>query len=326
MQPTTGALRDLQQPLLERNTHDRPPRQRRASTEASIQAFEAKRMQHVEKQKNAIIEAIASRTTHFTGLSLASLNLSDNAQLLTLSLAFISVHLLTGVMWFHLVVGWPMDDSLYFCVVTVTTVGFGDFVPDTKRDKLFTCVYLLFGLWVLGVSIGVVLSCLGEMARRRRPEDDEEATAAGGGAPAASMSGQLSDTIAGSGLRIVLWVGTGALFFGVVEGRDWVDAVYLTMVSLSTVGYGDLSPRTKLARLFCAAFLLVGTAVLGAELTFLAQLPIRLRRERLERRVLNQYGDRIDIEHLQDLCGPQMRTLRLGHPGATRCTKAGSSR
>ena len=32
------------------------------------------------------------------------------------------------------------------------------------------------------------------------------------------------------------------------------------MVSLSTVGYGDLSPKTKAARLFCAAFLLVGTA------------------------------------------------------------------
>ena len=30
------------------------------------------------------------------------------------------------------------------------------------------------------------------------------------------------------------------------------------MVSLSTVGYGDLSPQTKAARLFCAAFLLVG--------------------------------------------------------------------
>ena len=36
------------------------------------------------------------------------------------------------------------------------------------------------------------------------------------------------------------------------------EQVYLTMVSLSTVGYGDLSPKTKAARLFCAAFLLVG--------------------------------------------------------------------
>ena len=32
----------------------------------------------------------------------------------------------------------------------------------------------------------------------------------------------------GSALRIVLWVSLGATFFGLVEGRDWVDAVYLT--------------------------------------------------------------------------------------------------
>tara|TARA_B100000795_G_scaffold202916_1_gene156628 strand:- start:407 stop:523 length:117 start_codon:yes stop_codon:yes gene_type:complete len=35
--------------------------------------------------------------------------------------------------------------------VSITTVGFGDIVPKTHRDKLFTCVYLLFGVWVLGL-------------------------------------------------------------------------------------------------------------------------------------------------------------------------------
>ena len=38
--------------------------------------------------------------------------------------------------------------------------------------------------------------------------------------------------------------------------------------------------------------------------------------------VLNQYGDRLDIEHLKDLCGPQMRTLQLGQPPNTHCTRA----
>ena len=38
--------------------------------------------------------------------------------------------------------------------------------------------------------------------------------------------------------------------------------------------------------------------------------------------MLNQYGDRLDIEHLKDLCGPQMRTLQLGQPPNTHCTRA----
>ena len=38
--------------------------------------------------------------------------------------------------------------------------------------------------------------------------------------------------------------------------------------------------------------------------------------------MLNQYGDRLDIEHLKDLCGPQMHTLQLGQPCNTCCTRA----
>ena len=36
--------------------------------------------------------------------------------------------------------------------MSITTVGFGDIVPKSHRDKLFTCVYLLFGVWVLGYT------------------------------------------------------------------------------------------------------------------------------------------------------------------------------
>ena len=36
--------------------------------------------------------------------------------------------------------------------MSITTVGFGDIVPKSHRDKLFTCVYLLFGVWVLGYA------------------------------------------------------------------------------------------------------------------------------------------------------------------------------
>jgi len=95
---------------------------------------------------------------------------------------------------------------------------------------------------VLGYAIGVMLSCFGEWQQRRRTAErhkDEDALTAGGlvaataaaataaNAPA-SISGELSRAILGSALRIVLWVSLGATFFGLVEGRDWVDAVYLT--------------------------------------------------------------------------------------------------
>ena len=36
---------------------------------------------------------------------------------------------------FHLREGWSYHDALYFCFITLTTVGFGDFVPG-KKNKI----------------------------------------------------------------------------------------------------------------------------------------------------------------------------------------------
>lgn len=40
----------------------------------------------------------------------------------------------------------PVVDSLYFSVVTLTTVGYGDIVPTEPWAKAFVCGYIIFGL------------------------------------------------------------------------------------------------------------------------------------------------------------------------------------
>ena len=44
-------------------------------------------------------------------------------------------------------------------------------------------------------------------------------------------------------------VALGTVFFHLVEGWSWVDAYFFTVVTLSTVGYGNLVPETPLAKL-----------------------------------------------------------------------------
>jgi voltage-gated potassium channel len=44
---------------------------------------------------------------------------------------------------------WSLLDSLYFCVVTLATVGFGDLHPTTDAAKLFTIFYILTGIGIL---------------------------------------------------------------------------------------------------------------------------------------------------------------------------------
>ena len=53
-------------------------------------------------------------------------------------------------MIFSLLEDWSIVDSLYFSVVTATTVGFGDLTPSTDGAKLFTIVYIISGISIIG--------------------------------------------------------------------------------------------------------------------------------------------------------------------------------
>lgn len=61
--------------------------------------------------------------------------------------------LVGGTVGFYLVSsGSSWIDCLYMAVITLTTVGYGEAVPLDDRGKLFTVVYLLFGLGIFTYS------------------------------------------------------------------------------------------------------------------------------------------------------------------------------
>jgi voltage-gated potassium channel len=64
--------------------------------------------------------------------------------------------LITGTLFYHNVEGWTWLDSSYFSVITLTTVGYGDFSPQTDLGKVFTMVYIFVGLGILSGFATVV--------------------------------------------------------------------------------------------------------------------------------------------------------------------------
>ena len=54
-----------------------------------------------------------------------------------------------GTLFYAVVEGWSLLDSLYFAVIAAATVGFGDFAPQTDPGKAFTIVYVLTGVGLL---------------------------------------------------------------------------------------------------------------------------------------------------------------------------------
>lgn len=64
-------------------------------------------------------------------------------------LTLVIIILLSGTFTYHGLEGWSYLDSFYFSVVTLMTVGYGDFAPHTHLGKIFTIVYLFVGVGVL---------------------------------------------------------------------------------------------------------------------------------------------------------------------------------
>ena len=56
------------------------------------------------------------------------------------------VLLLGGVFIYSSIEGWGYIDSAYFIVATVTTLGYGDIVPQTDIGKIFTMFFSFFGI------------------------------------------------------------------------------------------------------------------------------------------------------------------------------------
>ena len=61
-----------------------------------------------------------------------------------------------GAALFHWLEGWSWLDSFYFVVITLTTIGYGDFSPTTPLTKLITIFYGLNGVIILLMLFDVV--------------------------------------------------------------------------------------------------------------------------------------------------------------------------
>lgn len=71
--------------------------------------------------------------------------------------------------------GWSPVDSLYFSVVTLATVGYGDLHPTTDPAKLFTIVHILFGLGVLAAFITEAMKHRSAVIARHLPNGEDRA-------------------------------------------------------------------------------------------------------------------------------------------------------
>ncbi|MEO8072579.1 MAG: potassium channel protein [Acidobacteriota bacterium] len=74
---------------------------------------------------------------------------------------------------------------------------------------------------------------------------------------------------------IAVMIAFGSIGFHLLEGFTWNESIYIAAQTVTTVGYGDLTPHTMRGQLFATVFMIVGVGTVLFALTTLAQAIIQ---------------------------------------------------
>ncbi len=95
----------------------------------------------------------------------------------------------------------------------------------------------------------------------------------------------------------------GTVGFMVVEHWSLLDAMFMTMITLSTIGYGEVRPLDTPGRIFDMGLIIIGVATGGYAISVLAETFIE---QQFFRRLVRERRMTREIEHLHDhfiVCG-----------------------
>jgi len=218
------------------------------------------------------------------------------------------LYLGAGVLFYSLQEEWGFVDALYFTIVTVTTTGYGDLVPTSNASKWFTTFYILSGISLLGIALGIAGASVVTEAtdnaekadtgwqdltfsmpspRRLGKQLKAHATEE---KPKLTFVHNLLETIRKIGmclLPLIGYIGLGTIFFTQFDQEySFTNAVYMSSITLSTVGYGDMVPHSEGGRIFACFWIFSGVLLVGWSLQSIGDMYLRGQLKKDQRRKL----------------------------------------
>jgi len=73
------------------------------------------------------------------------------------ALIALALAILFGTVGFTLIEGWPLSDSLYVTVQTLTTVGYGDVPPHSGAGRAFAVIVMLMGVGGVALAASTIV-------------------------------------------------------------------------------------------------------------------------------------------------------------------------
>ena len=227
----------------------------------------------------------------------------------------------TGGMEYPVELGHPIVDAVLFILGSVTTVGWGnqpvnlvhppDDVSNSEFWFAFTKILVSFQVIIGIVLIGLLIGSMGDSLRGWFRKYNEMVYAGLARTPLVEtppVGEKLQLQVdykgcAGSAepVHIALFMLcfvflVGSLSFAFLDDMTFLDAWYLTVVTVSTVGYGDLAPTSASSKLFACFFVPLGVAFVASAIDTISAKVSAAREAELEVFVLGQFGERDSLE------------------------------
>jgi hypothetical protein len=189
----------------------------------------------------------------------------------TKALLLMTIYLVVGVVGFSFTFEhWSIRDSVYFSVVTFSTVGYGDIRPASDGAKLFSCVFALMGIGIIGIALGfigqnLVHAQIAALQRSQRNKDDNVTDGC-------LQSLPLLRNVLLFICPIAVMTMFGSIVVGAYEKWNWVDSIYWCVMTGTSVGYGDFVPRTNGMIWFSVFFIPLSVGCISAALGKIANI------------------------------------------------------
>ncbi|XLU60206.1 hypothetical protein S245_019415 [Arachis hypogaea] len=162
-------------------------------------------------------------------------------------------------------------DAVYFIVVTLSTIGYGDITPISEAGKVFTMLLAL----LCPVVSAILESYLKYILRELEMCLVEK------------WEGGMLDCLVvnhkiGYWVKFFLALLAGPFVFSIgafivhhLEKMSWLDSFYFSVISITTVGYGNYSFRTTVGKCVVCIWFLFSSVIYSFAISFLIPCILR---------------------------------------------------
>jgi voltage-gated potassium channel Kch len=81
-----------------------------------------------------------------------------------------------------------------------------------------------------------------------------------------------------------LYIVFGAIVYHIIEKFSWINSFYFVVITLATIGYGDIVPKTDAGKLFTIFFIIFGLAIFSTLISNIVSTSKKRREERYKRK------------------------------------------